>query len=148
MISLTQFFAGEMLNKLESGEVDIALTVTDGFIAGKAKGRNVSLVGTYVESPLIWAIATSGKRKDIDMMKLGEMATNPITGPCRFGASRLGSGSHTMGFYASMLSASLYFESTKKIKEMDMEVVMKELTLEFTFANNFKGLRDGKRERV
>ena len=35
---------GAMLDKLESGDLDVALTVTDAFIAGKAKGRKIQLV--------------------------------------------------------------------------------------------------------
>jgi ABC-type nitrate/sulfonate/bicarbonate transport system substrate-binding protein len=45
-----------MMKKLEAGEADLAITVTDGFIAGKASGANVALVGTYVDSPLTWAV--------------------------------------------------------------------------------------------
>lgn len=35
----------------------MAITVTDGFIAGQAAGFNVQLVGTYVDSPLTWAVS-------------------------------------------------------------------------------------------
>ena len=42
---------GKLLTLVESGEVDVSLTVTDVFIAGKAKGREVSLCGT-ISSPL------------------------------------------------------------------------------------------------
>ncbi len=30
-----------------------------GFIAGQAAGYNVSLIGTFVESPLIWALCAA-----------------------------------------------------------------------------------------
>lgn len=105
---------GKMLDLLESGDVDIALTVTDGFIAGKASGRKVNLAGTYVESPLTWCIAGkgSGEQKKIKDLK-------------RFGISRMGSGSHTMAFYAAMLHN------------------IDPASLEFTIANNFTGLRNG-----
>ena len=49
---------GRMIDLLEKNEVDIAMTVTDAFIANKAKGRKISLCGTYATSPLIWAAAT------------------------------------------------------------------------------------------
>jgi hypothetical protein len=57
-----------MLKKLHDGEADIAITVTDGFIAGRAAGSNVSLIGTYVESPLTWAAcaAPDSKLNSID----------------------------------------------------------------------------------
>jgi hypothetical protein len=48
---------GAMLNLLEEGGADLALTVTDAFMVGKANGRKVELLGTFVESPLVWAVA-------------------------------------------------------------------------------------------
>jgi hypothetical protein len=59
---------GAMLKKLHDGEADIAITVTDGLIAGRAAGSNVSLIGTYVESPLTWAVcaAPDSKLNSID----------------------------------------------------------------------------------
>jgi hypothetical protein len=66
---------GAMLKKLHDGEADIAITVTDGFIAGRAAGSNVSLIGTYVESPLTWAVcaAPDSKLNSIeDFMKKGD----------------------------------------------------------------------------
>ena len=101
----------------------MALTVTDGFIAGKAAGCDVSLCGTYIKSPLIWACSVC-KNSDVEVMedlkpeKLGRDST-------RWGVSRMGSGSHTMGIYAS--------------KKMSVSSD----SLEFIVANNFKGLRDG-----
>ena len=44
---------GAMLDLLESGEVDLALTVTDALIVGIANGRKVELVGTFVDSPVL-----------------------------------------------------------------------------------------------
>lgn len=54
---------GAMLKKLDDGEADLAITVTDGFIAGRAAGSNVSLIGTYVESPLTWAVCAAPDSK-------------------------------------------------------------------------------------
>ena len=48
-----------MIEALENGEADVALTVTDGFIVGKANGKKIDLLGTYVKSPLVWAVAGS-----------------------------------------------------------------------------------------
>lgn len=57
-----------MLKQLHDNEADIAITVTDGFIAGKAAGSNVSLIGTFVDSPLTWAVcaAPNSKLNSID----------------------------------------------------------------------------------
>lgn len=48
-----------------SGDVDLALTVTDAFMVGKASGRKVNLLGTFVESPLVWAVAARTERDDV-----------------------------------------------------------------------------------
>lgn len=112
---------GKLLTLLEDGEVDVALTVTDGFIAGKASGRAVKLAGTYVKSPLVWAIATSGANKkqlhSLDSLK-------SIDEKLRFGVSRIGSGSYTMGIYAANL------------------IDRKKSDLDFVVVNDFVGLRD------
>ena len=82
---------GKMLDLLEKGELDVALTVTDGFIAGKSTGRKVKLCGTFVESPLTWGLVGNPHSK----LNISDL--------CRFGISRKGSGSHTMAFYTAML---------------------------------------------
>lgn len=96
--------------------MDIALTVTDASMVAKAKGRSIDLCGTFVASPLVWAVATTGKDP-----------TKPMP-PKRFGVSRLGSGSHTMAFYY----ASQHSNGSGKPTDLD-----------FVVANDFKGLREG-----
>lgn len=113
---------GKLLSLVESGEVDVSLTVTDGFIAGKAKGREVSLCGTYISSPLVWACSV-GTSSSYDTME--EMVSKSGTEPVKWGVSRMGSGSHTMGVYAS----------TNMNVPSDNQ--------EFVVADNFQGLRDG-----
>ena len=123
---------GKMLDMLESGEVDVALTVTDGFVAGKAAGRRVSLAGTFVESPLIWAVAASARSSSSSSsssaVSMSDLASLP---KCRFGISRLGSGSHTMGIYTGkhVFPPPLFTQPPR--------------LLEFVVANNFQQLRDG-----
>lgn len=113
---------GAMLDKLESGEIDVALTVTDGFIVGKANGRRVKMIGTFVKSPLVWAVAGCPKAKltSFDMLHPDKLGKD-----CTFGVSRMGSGSHTMAFYA----AKLYGINANAVK--------------FKTANNFEGLKNG-----
>lgn len=86
-----------MLKKLHNQEADIAITVTDGFIAGKASGSNVSLIGTFVDSPLTWAVcaAPNSKLNSIDDFMRKEEK--------RIGISRWKSGSHTMAYYLHLL---------------------------------------------
>lgn len=43
-------------------------------MVGKANGRKVNLLGTYVESPLVWAVAARTERDDVTSISelLGE----------------------------------------------------------------------------
>lgn len=111
---------GKLLSLLEDGEIDLALTVTDGFIAGKAKGRNVQLHGTYVSSPLVWAVVTAGQSTLSCMEDLKGLGRK-----VKFGVSRIGSGSHTMGVYAGSILG------------------LHARDLEFVVANNLEGLKRG-----
>jgi len=86
---------GHMVTALQADEIDIAVGLTEGWIAalGKAQAAKqdagFSVVGTYVETPLCWAISTGAKRelegiKDLKGKKVG--------------VSRIGSGSYVMSF--------------------------------------------------
>lgn len=78
---------GAMCKALRTGEVDIAIVLTEGIIKDIAAGNPSKIVQTYIESPLIWGIhvsATSSFQKKEDL----EHATIAI--------SRFGSGSHLM----------------------------------------------------
>ena len=92
-----------MIASLSSNEIDVGIGLTEGWIAGLAKSTtenrpaDYALVGTYVESPLCWAISTGGNREDI--------ATNADPGEWvkelkgkKMGVSRVGSGSYVMGY--------------------------------------------------
>lgn len=124
---------GRMLDMIEQGLVDIAITVADATIAGCAKGRPIQLCGSWVNSPLVWAIAgPSEQRKENvepaceidDINKLNQYKARRGL-PLKFGISRFGSGSQTMAQYCCMVNR---FDS-------DM--------LQFETANDFKGLRAG-----
>ncbi|CZR38764.1 hypothetical protein FPRO06_06709 [Fusarium proliferatum] len=86
---------GHMVTAIRSGEIDVAVGLTEGWIAGLGKegvegDGGYRLVGTYVETPLCWAISTGAKRPEItsvDSLKGGKI-----------GVSRIGSGSYVMGF--------------------------------------------------
>ena len=78
---------GAMCKALRSGEVDIAIVLTEGIIKDIADGNPSKIVQTYIETPLIWGIhvaATAPFQKIEDL----EHATIAI--------SRFGSGSHLM----------------------------------------------------
>ncbi|KAL0466021.1 hypothetical protein QR685DRAFT_575644 [Neurospora intermedia] len=93
---------GHMITSLRSGEIDVAVGLTEGWVAGLGKDPSTTqdasfgtdggyrLVGTYVETPLCWAISTGADRPEIqsvDSLKGGKI-----------GVSRIGSGSYVMGY--------------------------------------------------
>ncbi|KAK3377429.1 hypothetical protein B0H63DRAFT_495431 [Podospora didyma] len=87
---------GHMITALRAGEIDIGIGLTEGWIAGLGKDTadigdgGYKIVGTYVETPLCWAISTGAKRPEItsvDSLKGGKI-----------GVSRIGSGSYVMGY--------------------------------------------------
>ena len=66
-----------MITSLQSHEIDIGIGLTEGWIAGLGKAQAehkdaaYKLVGTYVETPLCWAISTGAKRDDVnDVLEL------------------------------------------------------------------------------
>ncbi|KAL8672061.1 MAG: hypothetical protein Q9168_003456 [Polycauliona sp. 1 TL-2023] len=94
---------GHMVTALRTGELDIAIGLTEGWIAAIAKdapatqtkdeaskGNEFKLVGTYVETPLCWAISTGHDRKDITNVQ-------DLKGK-KVGVSRIGSGSYIMSY--------------------------------------------------
>ena len=78
---------GQMCKALRSGEVDIAIVLTEGIIKDIAAGNPSKIVQTFVKSPLIWGIHVGAKSKFKKIEDL-ENATIAI--------SRFGSGSHLM----------------------------------------------------
>jgi sulfonate transport system substrate-binding protein len=78
---------GEMCKALRSGEVDIAIVLTEGIIKDIAEGNPSKIVQTFVKSPLIWGIHVAAKSKFKSIKDL-EHAVIAI--------SRFGSGSHLM----------------------------------------------------
>jgi cyclopropane fatty-acyl-phospholipid synthase-like methyltransferase len=105
---------GAMINKLKSNEVDVIVALTEGLINDIASGSDIRLIGTYVESPLLWAISTgiNSIYNSIEDLK-GE----------KFGISRYQSGSHLM----SCVLASQYG--------------WKQSDIEFIINHNFDTLR-------
>lgn len=78
---------GALLTMLKKGEVDLIVALTEGLVSGTlphsheiisiltvfllsdiCQGSDVKLLGTYVESPLCWAI-TSGKDSAINSIE-------------------------------------------------------------------------------
>ena len=80
-----------MIASLRADEIDVGIGLTEGWVAGlgtvlqKADGGKedggYKIVGTYVETPLCWAISTGWDREinDVDALK-----------GCKVGVSRIG----------------------------------------------------------
>ena len=85
-----------MITSLRSDTIDLAIGLTEGWVAGlltaqgqKEKGYKV--VGEWVQSSLRWAIVTGRDRHDVNTV-------TDLQNHKRVGVSRLGSGSHIMAF--------------------------------------------------
>jgi ABC-type nitrate/sulfonate/bicarbonate transport system substrate-binding protein len=87
---------GHMVTALQAGEIDIGVGLTEGWIAalGKAQAAKqdagFKVVGTYVQTPLCWAISTGARRDDLSSVK-------DLQGK-KVGVSRIGSGSYVMSY--------------------------------------------------
>jgi sulfonate transport system substrate-binding protein len=80
---------GAITKLLNSGEIDIAVLLTEGIIADISKGGDSKIVQVFVKSPLNWGIHVSANSSI--QHKFG------IKGK-RFAISRFGSGSHIMAY--------------------------------------------------
>lgn len=114
-----------MITSLRAKEIDIGIGLTEGWVAGLGKVQSSNnggykIVGTYVESPLCWALSTGAKRSDVK-------SVSDVKGG-RVGVSRIGSGSYVMAFVLADQRGWL------RVGEKPFEVVV---------LDNFKGLRDG-----
>ena len=101
-ISLVPFPSGtgHMITSLRSDEIDLAIGLTEGWVAGllnadnykkSGKEKGYSIVGSWVSTPLRWAVVTGRNRDNIS--RVGDLKQHR-----RVGVSRLGSGSHIMAF--------------------------------------------------
>ncbi|MEM9987434.1 MAG: substrate-binding domain-containing protein, partial [Bacteroidota bacterium] len=78
---------GAMCRALRQGELDLAVVLTEGAVADMIAGNEARILGTYVQSPLIWGVHVGGNSA-IDHPSTLEGS--------RFAISRYGSGSHLM----------------------------------------------------
>ena len=80
---------GEMLAKLESGDIDMVSILTEGTVAAIAEGLAATIVQVYVSSPLQWGVhvpAASAIQSEADLQGR------------RIAISRFRSGSHLMAY--------------------------------------------------
>ncbi|EGN91922.1 hypothetical protein SERLA73DRAFT_191847 [Serpula lacrymans var. lacrymans S7.3] len=85
---------GQLISRLTNDEIDIAIALTDPLISGIAKGSQAyKLVGSYVSTPLNWAVITG---KDSKYKAITDLKDTTI------GISRPGSGSQTMAYVMAL----------------------------------------------
>jgi len=115
---------GEMLSSLKANKLDVIVAVTESLIAGIAKEKDIDirLIGTYVESPLIWAVSVSPNNNGDTIKTLEDLRSK------RIGISRYGSGSHTMSY---VLANQYHIDPNEFI---------------FVVKRDFEGLRQGIRD--
>ncbi|KAJ5365876.1 hypothetical protein N7517_008762 [Penicillium concentricum] len=100
-LALTPFPSGtgHMITSLRGNEIDLAIGLTEGWVAGLAGKQQASqnsadggykVIGHWVDNPLRWAIVTGRNRDEIN--GVSDLKDK------RVGVSRLGSGSHIMSF--------------------------------------------------
>ena len=79
--------SGAMAKALREGELDAALLLTEGAIAGIADGGGFRIASLYTGSPLLWGIHVPAASRFRSVTELGQ---------ARYAVSRRGSGSHLM----------------------------------------------------
>lgn len=77
---------GAMMRAAAANEVDVALVLTEGAVAHITEHQNTRMVGTWVDSPLVWGVHSGPKTQ--------KGPKYPHDG--RVAISRYGSGSHLM----------------------------------------------------
>ncbi|MEM8927440.1 MAG: substrate-binding domain-containing protein [Bacteroidota bacterium] len=80
---------GKMVHLLGSGEMDLAIILTEGIVKSISDGNPSRIVQSYVESPLLWGIHVDGKSS---ISRVDELKGKKVA------ISRFGSGSHLMAF--------------------------------------------------
>ena len=86
---------GEMIARLNSGELDVAVALTEGLVMATTNGtlRDSEIVCVFVTSPLEWGVHTNGTKKD-EIRSVQDLNSET----CRIAISRPLSGSHLMSF--------------------------------------------------
>ena len=114
-----------MVKMLQNKELDLAIALTEGLVTAIAKGSNdLTIIGTYVDAPLTWAISAGqySPHESVETLKGGTI-----------GISRLGSGSHIMSFV--LADQKGWLDESHEEEKGD--------AFQFSILKDFKGLRDG-----
>lgn len=124
-VTLVPFPAGtgHMITSLRSKDIDLAIGLTEGWVAGLLNDSNkdksleekgYSIVGSWVSTPLRWAIVTGRNRDDIN-------SVDDLKQHRKVGVSRMGSGSHVMAFVLAQQQG--WLQPTSDSKSEDLTIV-------------------------
>ncbi len=101
---------GAMCEALRTGDIDMAIILTEGIIKDIIAGNPCKIVQTYIQTPLIWGIHVGAKSKYTTLSEL-KNTTAAI--------SRYGSGSHLMAYVNAQnqgwATSDLKFEIVKNL---------------------------------
>jgi len=132
---------GAMISSISTHSIDVAVGLTEGWIAGLAQGKNFyRIIGSYVDSPLRWAISTGRGRESELLDAQGRLQ---LKGK-RLGVSRIGSGSYVMGYVLAEREGWLDTTTTTTTTTTSNN----NPPFDFVVLNDFKGLRDGVNSRA
>lgn len=80
---------GAMMHDLQQGQLDVAIALTEGAVAGVINQQAAKVLQFYVTSPLVWGIHVAAQSPWQEVSQLEGK---------RYAISRMGSGSHLMAF--------------------------------------------------
>lgn len=107
-----------MITSLRSDSIDLAIGLTEGWVAGLLtaagqKEKGYSIVGSWVQNPLRWAIVTGRTRDEIETVHDLRLHRN-------VGVSRMGSGSHVMAYVLALQEGWLKPETAQEVQALNV----------------------------
>lgn len=85
---------GELTRKLDSGELEIAILLSEGAVKSIYDGAALKIVSNYVQSPVQWGIFTAPHVVNFSIHELTKV---------RIAISKRGSGSHLMAIHLALI---------------------------------------------
>lgn len=102
---------GVMTTALKDGSLDMAILLTEGFIAAASKGLKAKIVKEYITSPLGWGIFTGSKSLIFSIYSRA---------PKKYAISKIGSGSHLMAMiHAEQRGERVLQEQLLEVKSLE-----------------------------
>jgi len=100
---------GALTEALSAGDLDMAILLTEGYMAAYSNGLDARIVKVYIDTPLVWGIYTA----DPNIQSVGD--ANGI-----YAISRFGSGSHLMAMiHAEQRGEALSHDRFRVVHSLD-----------------------------